>query len=62
MQVNVGGVPGQETTIVVQATVPRVICELTAGTPKIRTVTLIDERTIVVTITHREGIKTTAVI
>jgi hypothetical protein len=58
----VGAAPVGVTDKVDQVAVPRVTRIVLSGTPKDRIETLIEERTIVETETHREGIKVTAVV
>jgi len=55
-------VPVEATVKVVQEAVPCVICTVLSGTPKDCIATLVGERTIGVTVTLRESIKTAAVI
>jgi len=58
----VGVGPVQATEIVEQVAGPCVIRIVLSGTPKESIVTLIEERTIVETVTLREGVKTTTVV
>ena len=62
MKLEVVVAPVQPTAIVEQVAVPCVICIVLSGTPKDSIVTLIGERTIVETVTLREGVKTTVVV
>jgi hypothetical protein len=54
--------PGEVTVTVGKAAVPSVIWKVLRGTPKDRIETLIEERTIDVTVTLREGVKAAVVV